>query len=216
MTPPVSASLRAAIDDLSRNRAPRGSPDALVNSMAIAVGTTALPRGAHAHIFGGVDVIPQVFARMRNRRRPCASSYNFTFSMKRMYQPVPLFTTSNPARRHPISAAVSRGGTSLQARFRRRAEAAVKLPRSRSGLRISRAVEEVLAAVPTQSAKEAKAAAAGSSSDEQKRGGFEAWGKRWGLLLSVAIGLAIRSGPLSGIILTVQGLRSSGLARRCG
>ena len=54
--------------------------------------------------------------------------------------------------------------------------------------------------MPTQSANEAKVAAAGSSAaTQQKRGGFEAWGKRWGLLLSVAIGLAIWLMPLSGI-----------------
>jgi anion transporter len=54
--------------------------------------------------------------------------------------------------------------------------------------------------VPNQSAKEAKVAAAGSSAAaQQNRGGFEAWGKNWGLLLSVAIGLAIWLMPLSGI-----------------
>ena len=54
--------------------------------------------------------------------------------------------------------------------------------------------------MPNQSAKEAKVAAAGSSAAaQQNRGGFEAWGKNWGLLLSVAIGLAIWLMPLSGI-----------------
>ncbi|MGA2962503.1 MAG: DASS family sodium-coupled anion symporter, partial [Candidatus Korobacteraceae bacterium] len=54
----------------------------------------------------------------------------------------------------------------------------------------------------TESVKEAKAgvsSASGAATQEKKVGGFEAWGKKWGLLLSLAIGLAIWSMPLSGI-----------------
>ena len=48
----------------------------------------------------------------------------------------------------------------------------------------------------TESVTEAKAAAA---TPEKKVGGFEAWGKKWGLSLSLLAGLAIWLTPISGI-----------------
>ena len=54
----------------------------------------------------------------------------------------------------------------------------------------------------TQSAKEAQASASGSTGiakKEQKVGGFEAWGKKWGLILSFLTGVLVWLIPIAGV-----------------
>ena len=53
----------------------------------------------------------------------------------------------------------------------------------------------------TQSTKEVKAGSASSSgaAQEKKATGFEAWGKRWGLLLGLVVGVAIWLTPIAGV-----------------
>jgi anion transporter len=61
-----------------------------------------------------------------------------------------------------------------------------------------RAAEEACA-VATESVKEANAAA---TTPEKKAGGFEAWGKKWGLLLSLIVGTAIWLMPIANVNVT--------------
>ncbi len=91
-----AVSRRAAIEDLSRSRAPSGSPVALVNSMATPVGIVAFPRGAM--------VTDSLAYRSYPRSSPgCAmvgafadKESNFTFSIGLIYSLAPAALTLKP------------------------------------------------------------------------------------------------------------------------